>query len=58
MAASNNIVAGNVIGLSASGAPLGNNGGSGVLITEGSGNQIGGAAAGEGNVLAYNAGRA
>ncbi len=54
VAASNNTIAGNVIGASASGAPLGN-GGSGVMITEGSGNQIGGAAPGEGNVVAYNA---
>ena len=55
VAASNNIIAGNVIGASASGGPLGN-GGNGVLITEGSGNQIGGASAGDANTLAYNNG--
>ncbi|MEZ4767081.1 MAG: CSLREA domain-containing protein [Caldilineales bacterium] len=55
VAASDNTIAGNVIGASVVNAAL-PNGGRGVLVSEGSGNQIGGAGAGDGNTLAFNAG--
>ncbi len=55
-----NTIQGNYIGLSASGAPLGNTGtdgdpgGIGISIAQASGNQIGGAAPGAGNVISAN----
>jgi len=62
--ADNNVVQGNKIGVGADGVtPVGNGvvpfeggGGPGVSIYQGDGNQIGGLAAGEGNIVAYNGG--
>ncbi len=51
--ASGNLVQGNFIGTNASGADMGN-GGRGIYV-EDSNNTIGGTAAGDGNVIAYNA---
>ncbi|MGI4847736.1 MAG: hypothetical protein ACRYGK_06325, partial [Janthinobacterium lividum] len=50
------LVAGNIIGLDSRGAALGN-GGNGIQIRSGANHQIGGAASGEGNTVAANAGQ-
>ena len=55
VAASNNTITGNVIGESTTGAAL-PNGGSGVLVSDGSGNRIGGSLPGDANTVAFNAG--
>lgn len=54
-AASDNAITGNVIGASAGNAAL-PNGGSGILVSDGSGNRIGGPLPGDANVIAFNAG--
>jgi len=53
--ASGNVVQGNWIGTTPAGSALGN-GGVGVRLTNSSNNQVGGAAAGQGNTIADNAG--
>src|SRR5205085_7305060 len=51
-----NLVIGNYIGTNSVGSAAIPNGGDGILIQDGPGNAIGGAAAGEGNVISGNAG--
>ncbi|MBP7475842.1 MAG: hypothetical protein KA810_11340, partial [Pyrinomonadaceae bacterium] len=52
---SDNTVKGNIIGLTATGEPLGN-GGHGILLTNSSGTMIGGEGAGDGNMIGANTG--
>ncbi|HWE35205.1 MAG TPA: right-handed parallel beta-helix repeat-containing protein [Isosphaeraceae bacterium] len=54
--ASGNVVQGNVVGANRAGTSAFGNRGDGVSIQGASGNLIGGAAAGQGNVIAFNAG--
>jgi len=54
LSGNDNLVYGNLIGTNASGSGALGNAGSGVLAPGTNGNQIGGAAAGAGNVIAYN----